>query len=211
VDCAFHLATDVMLNRSRSRGAFCVRVLPSSAPLKKGEGGAGRRGPRGPAGLSLSRSAGGAMLLEQAPLGLVIAASPFEALFRAAGLTFQAPALARPQSLSTAAGTCRRNRGWVPQKRRLPWSPVARGSARRDRSASAVARWVCVLHPFATTAPDPHRRTPPEGAPRGSRQPASMREDVAESGSKIVRNVISVNIKETILTYPSTAGCRSRH
>jgi len=34
--------------------------------------------------------------------------------------------------------------------------------ARRDRAASAVATRVCVLHPSATTAPDPHLRTPPE-------------------------------------------------
>src|SRR4029079_5078112 len=41
-------------------------------------------------------------------------------------------------------------------------SPVARGSARRDRAASAVATRVCVLPPFATTAPDPHSKTPLE-------------------------------------------------
>jgi hypothetical protein len=28
--------------------------------------------------------------------------------------------------------------------------------ARRDHTASAVSARVCVLHPFATTAPDPH-------------------------------------------------------
>ena len=53
----------------------------------------------------------------------------FEALYCAApgGLTFQALSLAGLRSLSTAAGTYRRNRGWVPQKRRLPWSPATRG------------------------------------------------------------------------------------
>jgi len=139
----------------------------------KGEGGAGRRGPRGPAGLRLSRDASGAMLLEKAPLGLSkpqvrhfssVARAVFEALFWAApgGLTFQALSFAGLRSLSTAAGTCRRNRGWVPQKRRLPWSPATRVSARRDRAASAASARVCVLHPSETTAPDPHSKTPLE-------------------------------------------------
>ena len=51
------------------------------------------------------------------------------------------------------------------------WSPVTRGSARRDRAASAVAARVCVLHPVATTAPDPHSKTPLEAplVDRGNR------------------------------------------
>src|SRR6185295_19605640 len=48
------------------------------------------------------------------------------------------------------------NRSEVPQNTQVLWPPATRGSARRDRATSAAALWVCVLHPCAATAPDPH-------------------------------------------------------
>src|SRR5947209_2110279 len=43
-----------------------------------------------------------------------------------------------------------------PAEAPAPLVPSDARLARRDRSASAVATRVCVLHPVATTAPDPH-------------------------------------------------------
>src|SRR5947209_15483408 len=49
-----------------------------------------------------------------------------------------------------------------PAEAPAPMVPSDARLARRDRSASAVATRVCVLHPVATTTPDPHSKTPLE-------------------------------------------------
>src|SRR5436853_7398572 len=76
-------------------------------------------------------------------------------------LPFRASSLTR-RNLSTAAGTNRCVAVW-PRAAPAAIGPQWRAdSARQDRAASAVAARVCVLHPVATTAPDPHSKTPLE-------------------------------------------------
>ena len=65
--------------------------------------------------------------------------------------------------------------------------------ADRDRAASAVAARVCVLHPVATTAPDPHLRTPPE-AP------------LVDRGTRIIRQVFRAGITFFRELIPGPAG-----
>jgi len=163
----------------------CVRVM-SSRNAAKNEGGAGRRGPgmqaqpagtRGPDCLAAtgrsdaSRSSAARLGSPQVRHFSSVPRAVLEALLWAApgGLSFQAPC-SREGRLSTAVGASTGLGGWHRRYDLPPRAPGGARLARRDRSASAVATRVCVLHPFATTAPDPHRRTPPEGAPRGSRR-----------------------------------------
>jgi len=58
-----------------------------------------------------------------------------------------------------------------PPVRHAAKSPSGARLARRDRAASAVATRACVLHPVATTALDPHSKTPLEAplVDRGNR------------------------------------------
>ncbi len=62
-------------SRPHSRGAFCARGLRRCAPWRE-EGRAGRRGPDGPAGLTLSRRSGGTTFLDRMPSGFSMTASP---------------------------------------------------------------------------------------------------------------------------------------
>ena len=191
------------LHNAKPRPAFPVlaaRFLRPSFTMgaPPGEGGAGRRGPGGPVGLRLSRDASGAMLFDEAPLGLSTAESAISPASRARCLK---PYSARPpvgghfQALDPFLRTALGSRAYPPlsgpgrsarsMARCAPGPPCPSGDAqqaRRDRAASAVATRVCVLHPVATTAPDPHFRTPPE-APRGSRQSHRIAKDVAQFGS----------------------------
>ena len=77
-----------------------------------------------------------------------------------------------------------------------PRAPSDARLARRDRAASAVATRVCVLHPFATTAPDPHSKTPLE-AP------------LVDRGARIIREVFRAGItyfREVIPAHFYCAG-----
>jgi len=182
---------------SRSRGTFRARVLRVAAPPKS-EGGAGRRGPDGPAGLRLSRDASGAMLFDEAPLGLVVRKSAISPASRArclkplcptpGGLTVSGFRPHRRGSLSTASGASTCLGGWHRRYDMPPRAPGGARLARRDRSASAVATRMCVLHPFATTAPDPHSKTPLE-APLVDRGTCIIGE-VLRAGINYFREVI---------------------
>ena len=149
--------------------AFSRRVARSRCEKKrarKPDGRAGRRVLDGPAGLRLSRDASGAMLFDEAPLGCRSRKSAISPASRARCLK---PAPHDPRwtdlsgfrprrrgSLSTASGTSACLGGWHRRYDMPPRAPGDARLARRDRAASAVATRVCVLHPFATTAPDPH-------------------------------------------------------
>ena len=162
------------VGRPRSRGAICVRVLPVGR-RSKSEGGAGRRGPswtHGPRHLATPRHLQSDLRKSaMSPASRARCLKPYAARPPVA-VTFQASFPFRRGSLTTAVGTI--DGAWRPVtavRRCHRGSPVMRERAHRDRAASAVAARVCVLHPVATTAPDPHSKTPLEAplVDRGAR------------------------------------------
>jgi hypothetical protein len=82
----------------------------------------------------------------------------FEALYGATpgGLPFRLVPLARAAEPIHRCGDMPAKPRLGPAEAPAPVVPSGARLARRDRSASAVATRVCVLHPFAATAPDPH-------------------------------------------------------
>ena len=198
------------LSRSRSRGTICARGLRAEAPSKN-EGGAGRRGPDGPTGSDPSRDLSGTMLFDEAPSESQNRKSAISPASRARCLK---PALYDPRwsyrfglpcsregCLTTAVGASTCLGGWHRRYDMPPRAPGDARLARRDRAASAVATRVCVLHPFATTAPDPHSKTPLE-AP------------LVDRGARIIRQVLTAGINYFRGVIPAveraTLGSRKR-
>ena len=161
---------------------------PSCEPCAAGEGSAGRRVHAqaslrslrkcltGPAGCGASRPRSGTALLDKAPFDCRNRKSAMSPASRARCLK---PAPHDPRWTDLSGAFAHAKRAYPPLfgataclavgtavRHATDKPPGDARLAHRDRVASAAAARVCVLHPAATTAPDPHhprrlRKAPP--------------------------------------------------